>query len=135
MWGNFSYLFLMIIFAGIPVLIEFIFGFHLFKYFHKGIVKAVLISVAVTPFIEAVALMLGAWNYNPERNLHMIIISSPIETIIFAILIGLAVSFAVTIWTFYEDNGKPIFRTSLYDVLHGTYIIGRRKIIKNRRNK
>jgi lycopene cyclase domain-containing protein len=135
MWGDLSYLTLMLIFAGIPAVVELVFGFHLFKSFHKGIVKTVLIFVAIIPFIDEVALVLGAWNYNPERNLRLIIISSPIETIIFALLTGLAISFAVTAWTFYEDNGKPIFRTSLHDVLHGTYAIGRRKIIKNRRNK
>lgn len=129
MWGNLTYLFLMFIFAGIPVVVEFIFGYFLFKKYTKSTIISVLIFVIITPFIEKAALMLKAWDYNPQKYIGIVIISSPLETIIFAILTGLAVALAVTAWSFYEDNGKPIFRTSVYDVFHGTYAIWKRKTL------
>lgn len=128
MWGNYSYLILMLIFAGSPVLLEFIFGYHFFKPYYKAIKKAVLIVVVITPFIEFFALKWKAWEYNPEKNLGIFIINSPVETVIFAVLISLAVAFAVTAWTFYEDEGKPIIISSLYDVFHCTYAIWRKKL-------
>lgn len=126
MFGKFSYLVSILIFAGTPVILEFIFGYHFLKHFFKKIAGVVICFLMISPVIEFFALFWNAWGYNREKNLQLIILKSPIETVIFAIFISTAISFAVYAWTFYEDNKKPIFRTSLYDVFHGTYAIWRR---------
>lgn len=132
--GQYAYLILMLVFAGIPVLLEFIFGYHFFKPFFRKIAKVVLVGVLITPLIEFFALEWNSWEYDPDKHLGFIILKSPIETLILAVLISLAVAFAVTAWTFYEDKGKPIFRTSLYDVFHATYAIWRKNSKKDYRS-
>lgn len=127
MFEHLSYLLLMLIFAGTPVLLELIFGFFYLKRYFKAILKLAIFMVFVTPFYEKIAFLLKAWDYNPQKHIGLYIYSSPLETLIFSLLITLAVAFPLYMWSFYEDNGKPILKTSIKDVSNNTYSIWRKR--------
>jgi len=129
MGGDLTYLVSIFIFAGFPLLLEFVFGYHFFKPHWKTIGKFLLLSLILTPFYERVALHFKAWQYNPKRNLGITIFTIPLETYVFTIFVALAIALAVYIWTFYEDNNQPILRTSLRDMFIGKYAIWRKKEI------
>lgn len=124
---NFSYLLSIIIFSGIPFLLEFIFGYHLLKPFFKSTAKMVIFALLLVPILEGAAFRLNAWQFNPEKNLQIIIFGDVLETYIYTIFVFCAVSFAVYAWSSYEDKGSSIIRTSLKDVLSGKYAIWRKK--------
>ncbi|MBI3379961.1 hypothetical protein HY029_04355 [Candidatus Gottesmanbacteria bacterium] len=123
---QFAYLISIMIFAGFPLILEIIFGYHLIKQFLRKLFVPIIIALILTPILENVAFFLDVWHFNPERNLKIVIFGDVLETYIFAVLVLSAVYFAVCSWTFYEDRGKPIIRTSLYDLFHGTYAIWRK---------
>jgi lycopene cyclase domain-containing protein len=127
MWGNLTYFISTLIFGGLPVLLEVVFGWYFFKKYLKTIRDIVFIGLLIAPLGEGIALYFKAWQYNPQRNLGITIFYIPLETYVFTILVGLAVTIAIYIWTYYEDCGKPIIKTSLYDMWHGTYAIWRKK--------
>jgi lycopene cyclase domain-containing protein len=113
----------MVVFTIIPISIEIIFGYHLLIRYFSKIRGMIIIFLLAAPMADNIAIEIRAWGFNTARNLGVLFIKSPVENLIFAILIPLAISFAVVIWTFYEDNGKPIIKTSLRDVYYGTYAI------------
>lgn len=127
MISHLSYLFSILVFAGTPVVLEIILGYHLFKSFFKTVAMMIFFGLVLTPILEFFAFSWDAWYFNPERNLNIVIVGDVLETYIFTVFIITAISLAVYAWTFYEDNGKPIIRTSFHDVFHGTYAIWRKE--------
>lgn len=125
--NNLAYLSSILIFAGIPLSLEFVCGYHLFKPFFKKLAKMIIIALILVPILEGVAFRLNAWQFNPERNLNIVILGDVLETYIFTIFIFCAIAFAVYAWSYYEDKGLPIIRTSLDDVIYGTYAIWRKE--------
>ncbi|MCL4338092.1 hypothetical protein M1271_00200 [Patescibacteria group bacterium] len=128
MGNNFAYLVSILLFAGIPVTLEFILGFRLLKPFMVMSVKMIFISLFLVPIWDGVAIALGAWKFSPERNLNIIILGDPLETYIWMVFIVLAIAFSIYTWTYYEDKGLPIIETSFYDVLHQTYAFWKKEI-------
>lgn len=124
---SFSYLLSVIIFSGIPFLLEFIFGYHLLKPFFKSTAKMATFALLLVPILEGVAFRLNAWYFNPEKNLQIIIFGDVLETYIYTIFVFCTVAFAVYIWTDYEDKKLPIIHTSIKDALSGQYAIWRKK--------
>ncbi len=123
MVGNLSYLISILLFAGIPVSLEIVFGYRLLRSFMGIIIKMTLVSLFLVPVWDGGAIALGAWKFSPERNLNIIILGDPLETYIWMVFIVLAISFSIYAWTYYEDRGLPIIETSFYDVFHGTYAV------------
>ncbi len=127
MESKFAYLYLLSISAGIPALIDVFFGAHLLKKHVMAIIKTVSIWVIITPFIEIFALDYKAWEYNVNKTLGIFILKSPVETVIYSVFVALAVSCTTVAWTYYEDNNMPILKTSIHDIIHGTYAIWKKK--------
>lgn len=123
MFGHFTYLVSILIFAGVPVILEVIFGFQLIKPFVKSVFKMIIISLLLVPVWDGVALWMKAWYFNTERNLNIIIAGDVLETYIFTLFIMLVISFAVYVWSGYEDKKLPILKTSWQDVKTGKYAI------------
>lgn len=127
MWGIYSYLISIMIFAGLAVLLEWIFGYHRLKKAKKTIGLVVLIFLAFTPVGEFFALRMKIWQYNPLTTFYTTFIGAELETYVFALFTGLAISSAVIAWTNYEDEKKNIIIQSLIDVFKGTYAIWRKE--------
>lgn len=127
MWGIYSYLISIFIFAGSAVLLEIIFGFHFFKNYLKTIGFVILVLLPITPLGEFAAYIMRTWIYNPAATLYKSFLGAEVETYVFCILCTIAVSCAVIIWTFYEDEGKNILVQSFKDIFKGTYAIWRKK--------
>ncbi len=123
MFGHFTYLVSILIFAGIPVILEVIFVFQLIKPFMKSIFKIIIISLLLVPIWNGAAFLMNAWYFNPERNLNIVIAGDVLETYIFTIFIILVIAFTVYIWSGYEDKKLPILKTSWRDVATGKYAI------------
>lgn len=121
-FGVYSYLVSVFIFAGAAIALELFFGFHLLKKYLRAIVMTVIFYLPF-PLTEAVALWWRNWDYNPETTLYTRFLGAEVETYVYALMVAIAVSCAVVAWTFYEDQGKPILLTSLKDVFQGTYAI------------
>lgn len=127
MQNNFYYLFSVLIFSGIPVLIELVFGFHLIKSFFKKSIIMIIISLFFVPVWDGAAFYMHAWFFNPEKNLNIVIAGDGLETYIFMILVFAAISFAVFAWSGYEDRKMSIIQTSLQEIISGKYAIWRKK--------
>lgn len=127
MWGIYSYLISILIFAGLVVIFEIIFGFHFFKKYLKAIGFVVLISLILTSLGESAAHNLRLWIYNPERTFSQTLFGAEIESYLWTFFSIIAVSCAVIIWTTYEDEGKNILIQSFKDIFKGTYAIWRSK--------
>lgn len=131
MFGHFTYLVSILIFAGVPVILEVIFGFQLIKPFVKSVFKMIIISLLLVPVWDGAAFWMRAWYFNPERNLQIVIAGDVLETYIFTIFIVSAISFAVYVWSEYEDKKLPLLKTSWQDIITGKYAIW--KAIKGRK--
>lgn len=127
MLGKFSYLFSIVLFAGIPLLVQLVFGYHLIKSYFRVVLKWLGVFLWVAPFFDTVAITLNAWAYPAEKNVGIFIFQSPIETTVFTVFVGLVIAFTIIIWSHYEDKGKPIIQTSIYDIIHETYAIWKKK--------
>ena len=127
MWGHYSYLATIIIFAGSAILLEVLFGFQFIKKYLRVVGSVVLIFLIVTPVGETVAHLLRVWIYNPQTTLYLTFLGAEIETYLFSIFVGIAVSSAVILWTYYEDEGKPILLQSFRDMVKGTYAIWKKE--------
>lgn len=126
MFGSYSYLVSIFMFAGAAVLVEWVFGFHLFKKHLRPILIAVAYSLVITPVGEAVALRWGNWVYSAEHTFDVFIFGAAVETYVFVVFVGVAVASIVVVWTFYEDQKKPLILQSLKDVFRGTYAVWKR---------
>lgn len=127
MSAHLYYLLSILIFAGIPVMLVVIFGFHLFKPFVKTVAKMIFFGLILTPVLEFFAFRWDAWHFNPEKYMGIIIAGDVMETYIFTGFIITVISIAVYAWSYYEDKGLPIIKTSFWDVFHGTYAIWRKR--------
>lgn len=126
MWGIYSYSLSIFIFAGLAVVIEVIFGFHLIKKHLKTVGLAVLTLLLLTPPGETAAYLMKTWVYNSKTSFYKEFLGAEVETYIFSFLVAIAISCAVITWTFYEDHGKTILIQSLKDIFKGTYAIWRK---------
>lgn len=127
MWGIYSYLFTIFIFAGFAIFLEVVFGFHFFKKYLKVISFVVLVSLIFTPPGEATAYLMQTWIYNPATTFYKAVFGAEVETYIFSFCVAIAISSAVIIWTSYEDQGKNVLMQSLRDILKGTYAIWKKR--------
>lgn len=115
MFGQFSYLISIVIFAGLAIFLEWFFGFSILKKYIKQIFIVIGISLLLAP-TEKVALDIKAWAYNPSHTFNIKLLGAELETYIYVIFIAIAVSSAVIAWTRYEDKGKNILRQTLKDI-------------------
>lgn len=126
MLGNYSYLVSLLIFTGIPVVVEFVFFFQILKKYLNLMVKIVTIFLIATPFVEYVAITSNAWRFADNRSLGIFVFGAYLETMLVTVFISLAVSGAIVIGSFYTDLGKPTASTSLVDIFSGKYAIWKR---------
>lgn len=111
-FGPFTYLVTTLIFTGIAILIEWTYSFRRLKGHVKVISAVVAAGVIFALISEPVALKLRAWTYNPERTFDTFLFSSAVETVLYAILVGVAVASATLVWSDWEDSGLPLIRTT-----------------------
>lgn len=90
----------------------------------------VFVSLFLVPVLDGVAFKTNAWLFNPDRNLKIVIAGDVLETYVFTLIIVSVISLAVYSWSYYEDRGWPILRTSLQDVFSGKYAVWRKKRTK-----
>lgn len=110
--GPFTYLVTTLIFTGIAILIEWTYSFQRLKGHVKVISAVVATGVIFALISEPVALELRAWTYNPERTFDTFLFGSAVETVLYAILVGVAVASATLVWSDWEDSGLPLIRTT-----------------------
>lgn len=122
MFGNLSYLISIFCFAGLAIMLEWIFGFNLLKKYLRIILTTIGLVLLSTP-TEAIALYLKAWAYTPTHTFNLKLLGAELETYIFVIFIAIAISSATIAWTRYEDLKKNILKQSLIDIFKGTYAI------------
>lgn len=126
MGDSWSYLLSVLVFAGMPAGLEFIFGFHLLKPFFGKLIKIIVGALILSPILDYFAFTWQAWLFTPEKNLKIVIAGDVLETYIFTFFIVCAISFAAIVWSDYEDRGLPIVKTSIKDVLTGKYAVWRK---------
>src|SRR6266567_2647968 len=95
MWGHFSYLVTTLIFAGIPLVLLFLFGFHFYKRYIRMVIALMLFFAMLTPFVEFPALLWKAWLFNPEISLDIYMLKSNIETVICTSIVAMAFTLIV----------------------------------------
>lgn len=115
-FGPFTYLVTTLIFTGVAILIEWTYSFRRLKRHLKVILTVVITGVVLALIGEPVALFLGAWAYNQDRTLNAFIFGSAIETVLYAILVSIAVASATLVWSDWEDSKLPLVRTTFSKV-------------------
>ena len=106
-YGNFSYLVYMTIFAIGPVALIMFMHRKILRKYADIMVKILLFGIFVIylPW-DNLAVATGAWSYPPEKNIGWLIFLSPIESLIFTIVLTLGIS-SVTI-ILYESSKRNI---------------------------
>lgn len=127
MFGVYSYIFSILFFAGIIVIVSWIFGFHILKRYLRVLLITIIFALIFT-LTESAAFAWNAWGYSPDKSFNFKIFGAEAETYIFSIFISLAIAQLVIVWTFYEDKGKSILLQSIKDVLKGTYAFWKREV-------
>lgn len=115
-FGHFAYLATDIIVAGGAIVIEYALGFKRLWSYRRVIGLMVLFGLLMTIIAEPFALKWRAWTYNPERTLNIFVGGAALETYLFSILIGVAISSATLAWMRYEERGIPIMRTTFQKI-------------------
>ncbi len=119
---QFAYLLTVFIFAGIPLLVEIIFGYRLIRKFLRKTLISIIIALILTPILENAAFYLDAWHFSPEKNMGIVIAGDALETYIFTCFDVTAKSFVFYIWTYYENRGLPIIKTSIKDIWRREFV-------------
>lgn len=122
MFGHFSYLASIVIFAGSAIVLEWTFGFHLLRKFIKLIMLTTCFSLLLVP-TEGVALYIKSWRYDPSHTFNILLLGAELETYIFVIFIAVVIASAVIPWTSYEDKGQNIIKQTILDIFSGKYAI------------
>lgn len=125
MFGQFSYLTSILIFAGLAILVVWISGFHLLKKFTKILPVPIIFMLLLTP-IEWFALRWKIWSYIPESALNITFLGAELETFVFSLLVATAIASPVIVWSEFEEEGKSVFSESLKHLFRGTYAIWRK---------
>jgi len=111
-FGHATYVITTLIFAGIAISIEWLFSFRRLAG-HKRIVIGISVLGVLAALVgEPVALSWKAWAYNDERIMGIFALGTVLETVLFGILVGIAISSATLVWSDWEDEGLPIVRTT-----------------------
>ncbi len=126
MWGHFSYLYTTFIFAGTPLVLLLLLGWHFYKRYIGMIIILILFFADITPFVEYPALIWKAWAFNPAQSLDIYILKTNIETVICTSIVSLLLTLIVLGATACQDKKKPILRTALFHLQKGTYAIWRK---------
>ncbi len=126
MWGHFSYLLTTLIFAGTPLLILMLFGFHFYKRYLRMIVLFGIFMGIITPFVELPALLWNAWAFSSEKSLGIYMLQTNIETIICSSMVSMVFMLIVLGATACQDKKEPILRTAMSNILKGTYALWRK---------
>lgn len=111
-FGNFSYVATILIFAGGAVAMEYLLGVSTFSRYRKPIVIAVFLGLFYTTLGEPVALAWQVWVYNPSAILNIYLFGSDIETYLYVFFITIAIGIAATEWAEYEEEGLPLIGTT-----------------------
>lgn len=123
MLGHFSYLITTLLFAGPPLVLLILFGFHFYKKYIGRILIFGLFMGIITPFVELPALLWKAWAFPPEKSLEVYVVQTNIETIICSSIVSLVFILIVLGATACQDKKKPILRTAVFHIRKGTYAI------------
>lgn len=124
-FGPFTYLVTTLIFTGIAIVIEWTFSFRRLKRYVKVISAVVVIGIIFALVGEPVALRLRVWAYNPEHTFDTFLLGSAIESVIYAILVSVAVASATLVWSDWEDSRLPLIKTTFsksYNKLRGLLV-------------
>ena len=103
--GHFSYLFYMAIFTSVPIVILWMKNFNFLKKNLKVFYIMILLSL-IYAITDAIAIYWKAWFFTDEKILGIWIINIPIEDVIFAVLVTIAITSAVLTFIHYKDVGK-----------------------------
>ena len=114
-FGIFSYLITILIFAGAAVLIEWTLGFKKLKKYAKIIGVVVILGLIGTLIAESVALDWRTWFYSQGKSFS-IYFGAALETLIYAVFVAVAVSSATLVWSDYEEDGKPLLKTTVEQI-------------------
>ncbi len=114
MFGQLSYLLYELIFAGGAILIEWVFhGWFLWSKV-KTVLRAVVFFVFYLLITDNIALSLGIWVHDRSKILNIWVLGIPLEEVIFAVLVAVAVSSAVLVFADFEDKKIRMREWPLY---------------------
>ena len=122
LFGQFSYLATVIIFAFGAVLIEWSLGFRTLKRYWKLIGIIVIIGLIGTAIAERIALKSESWVYNPQKMFNTFIFGAAFETYIFAIFVAIAIASATLVWSEYEEKNRPLIKTTFRKIKHSVIL-------------
>ncbi|MBI2547488.1 MAG: hypothetical protein HYW23_03515 [Candidatus Aenigmarchaeota archaeon] len=108
--GVFSYLFTIIVFAGIAILIEWKLFPAILKKYAKIIGIVLIVGIISTLIGEPIALQLGIWSYSSEKTFGIYVFGAELETLIYAMFVFVAIASATIIGSQYEDARKLTVR-------------------------
>ena len=114
-FGIFSYIITIIIFAGSAVLIEWSLGFKKLKKYTKIIGVVAILGLIGTLIAESVALNWRIWFYSQDKSFG-IYFGAALETLIYAVFVAVAVASATLAWSNYEEDGKPLLKTTVEQI-------------------
>lgn len=103
--SHLAYLLTIIIFAGVPLLIEWSIAWKKLRVY-KVLISIVVALNLVWAVVEAPALWLKAWQYNDRHVIHSRPLGAQLETYVFVVFTSLAVACATLILTKREDDKK-----------------------------
>ncbi len=114
-FGIFSFIVTIIIFAGTAVLIEWTLAFKRLKKYVKIIGVVATLGFIGTAIAESVALNWRTWYYSQGKTFG-IYFGAAAENLIYIIFVAVAVASATLIWSDYEQDGKPLLKTTVEQI-------------------
>ena len=111
-FGIFSYLITILVFAGTAIIIELWLSSRFKRYF-KLIIVIAGIGILGTLIAEPVALDWRIWSYSEDKFFGIYVLGAAFETLIYALFVSIAISFATLIWSDYEKNNKLSFKRGI----------------------
>jgi len=110
MFAQNSYLAYILIFAGGTVLIEWLFQWRLLLKYKKIFLIGIPLVVIYTFFADNTASIFQTWIYHPERMLNIFVAKAPIESFIFAVIVGSAIAGGALFLSEAEQKGLNLLQ-------------------------
>ena len=97
-FGRYSYLVTLVVFAGVPLLVEWFLVGGTVRYYRRLLALMTVILLVATGIWDSTALAWRTWSYSPGRTLGISLGGVPLETYLTTLLVGPVVAIATLAW-------------------------------------
>ena len=115
-FGVYSYLITTLLFAGAAVAVEWLLGYKKLKRYWRIIGLGVLLVLLTTAIAEPIALEWHIWRYSLDKTLGISLLGAALETYVYTILVGIAITSATIAWAEMEEKGQPLIQGTLNEI-------------------